>query len=323
MERSPGGVPQDHNFSRRLVFVARHLPSSLQGKVIEMKLEQSMRSSFPALQPRWGILPAPPDKNSTTIANEYFIPLLHQGKLDCVRASIERFTPTGLDLRFAPIPGVPDGEKGTKHIELDSVILATGYRFDYAPFSTAADPARALNTPAWDAAPHSNDMPFPALYQTIFSVTHPYSLAFVGPCEGFTFAAFKHADLTAQAISRVWLGYHPLPNRATREKWCENLYRSTLPQIKDHHIVRIGTDGMELARWLNVAAGNGVEEHLGWGWKAWRFWWQEGGFWKLVMGGVDTPFLGQMFEGQISCRKAWPGARAAVEQANRREKKMD
>ena len=270
--------------------------------VQERALENVMHNLWDPLDPSWRLLPAPPDVNANAVINEDINPALRAGSITSV-SGIKAFTATGVATET-------DGE-----IEVDAVIFCTGYTFDYSILSPEADPTQRP-TPDWDASPHSNGLPYPWLYQTIFPTTYPDSLAFIGPCEGYTFAAFCHADLATQAIARVWSSAHPLPSKEEMKRWCEDNYRLSLKRIAKYRCPKTGCDGAKLQSWLCAAAGNRVEEKLGWGWEGWKFWWNQSELYRLMVDGIDTPFVYRLFNGTSGSRAEWDGAREAIYEAN-------
>ena len=76
------------------------------------------------------------------------------------------------------------------------------------------------------------------------------------------------------------------------------------------------THEQDYDRWLNAVAGTGLYEKTGWGWEGWKLWWNDYKLYKMIMDGPDTPFSMRLFVTDRG-RKHWPGARAAMEKANR------
>lgn len=76
------------------------------------------------------------------------------------------------------------------------------------------------------------------------------------------------------------------------------------------------THELNYDRWLNDAAGTELYDRLGWGWQGWKLWWNDHSLFKMLMDGVDTPFAMRLFVTQRG-RKSWPGARQAIEKANK------
>lgn len=309
VKRYSDNRPMDHALSRRLTYILRsfgRLFPRLRGKALDYALETRMKQMFPFLDPSWRLLPAPPDANANAVFNDHIIDALASGSVISL-SGIKRFFDSGIETEH-------DGD-----VKVDVVVFATGYHFDYSFLDPDANPTR-YPTPGWDGSPYSNGLPYPRLYQTLFSTTYPTSLAFIGPCQGYTFAAFCHADLASQAIAQVWLGNFPLPNQRTIGKWCDDNYAYSLKQIRDWRVPKTGTENGALESWLIKAAGNGMEENLGWGWRGWKFWWRETELWRLIMGGINTPFVYRLFEGRARGRKRWEGAREAITRANGRFK---
>lgn len=54
--------------------------------------------------------------------------------------------------------------------------------------------------------------------------------------------------------------------------------------------------------WLHDAAGTGVNEKLGYGWKGWWYWLVRNGECRDLMNGVNSPYIWRLFEGR---RKKW------------------
>ena len=302
----------DHGLTRRLTDIMRiigRLFPKLKGIALEYALESRMKKMFPYIDPAWRLLPAPPDFNSTAVFNDLIIDALASGSVTSI-SGIKAFTETGIETD-------KDGQ-----IELDVVIFATGYHFDYSILDPEADPTKS-STPEWDSSPHNNGLPYPRLFQTLFSPKYPESLTFIGPCQGYTFAALCHADLASQAIAQVWLGRFPLPSQTSIQNWCEKDYQYSLRQINRWRIFKTGTENGAFESWLSRAAGNELEKYLGWGWKAWRFWWKERQLYMLIMDGVNTPFVYRLFEGRKGSRKQWDGAREAIYRANGKTLKVE
>jgi dimethylaniline monooxygenase (N-oxide forming) len=66
-------------------------------------------------------------------------------------------------------------------------------------------------------------------------------------------------------------------------------------------------------KFLNSAAGTGVDKNLRYGWEGWKIWWQERKLSNLMMRGVMTPYMHRVFDGR---RKNWDGAREAIIASN-------
>lgn len=250
------------------------------------------------LDPSWRLLPTPPDANSTGVFNEDIIDLFENGRVRPVHG-LKRFEAQGVELS--------DGER----VEVDVVILATGYRFSYDILDPNVDPTRS--SPEWDSSPNVNNLPYPRLYQTLFHPDHP-SLAFIGPCMGYTFASFKHADLASQAVAQIWAGYFELPNQREMHSWCDANYHANLRLLQYHRIPKPTVDGASLENWLNKAAGNGLDESLGWGLRGWCFYLRHFRLYRMIVGGINTPFVGRLFPDRQG--NYWAGAKAAIQHAN-------
>jgi dimethylaniline monooxygenase (N-oxide forming) len=294
--------PLDRKITRRLFFLTGRMnlifPTWLSNAILSFALDRQMRKDF-QLKDEWRLLPAPPSANTM---NDYIMDELNSGRVTILGKPI-RFTSTG-------IVTANEGE-----VECDVVIFATGSQFDYSFLSPEADPT-AFPTPEWDAHPNSQGLLYPRLYRTIFHPEHVDSLAFFGPCRGFTFTAFNNADVVSQAIGQIWSGRYPLPTHAEVTQWCAKNYRFSLNQIQTHRIPKTGADAGDLERWLNEVAGTGVNEKLGWGLEGWKFWWNERKLYNLIMGGIFTPFPYRLFDGRVGSRKRWEGARDAIFKVN-------
>ena len=307
------GNPQDHRATRRITSIGFRLNAllpRLSAKLGATFMERAMRKTFPSIQPSWNLLPAQPITHSPPMLNDYIIDHLTSGALTSL-PGIARIN----------IDGAIEFTDGTSLPSIDAIVFCTGYHADYSILAPSANPT-AFTTPEWDASPHSNGLAYARLYQGLFSTTYPHTLAFIGPYAGHSFAAFSNADLSSQAIAQVWKGNFLLPPQPEIEAWCDVNYASQLKKISTWRVVKVGTDPKKLEQWLNDAAGNRVNEMLGWGWEGWKFWWSDRKLYKLLVDGIDTPFLYRLFEGRRGSngeekgRKEWDGAKEAIYKVN-------
>ena len=297
--------PVDHSLTRRRFILGSlfnaafpKLAHYLSSKV----LDKMFLRTWPEYDPSWKFIPAPPLANAPGGMNDHLISLMKDGQITNL-SGIVRFTKTS-------VVTMDHGD-----IECDAVILCTGMKFDYSILSPEADPS-SYPTPEWDSHPHSQGLAYPRLYRTLFHTNHPESLAFIGPYRGVTFAGFSSSDLASQAIAQVWADRFPLPDKAAITKWCDENYAFSLAQIAPHRVPRVGCDPISFEKWLNEAAGNGVNEHLGWGWTGWAFWWKDRKFHGILMDGVNTPFMYRFWEGRKGSRKVFENAREEIYKAN-------
>ncbi|KAK4686591.1 dimethylaniline monooxygenase (N-oxide forming) / hypotaurine monooxygenase, partial [Tremellales sp. Uapishka_1] len=306
MPRNIDGKPVDHGISRRLFGIVRalerYLPS-LGAIGMAHLVESRMKKMFPEIKPEWRLLPAPPFANAAGVINDHIMGFLADGSVTSL-GGIKRFHADGIET----------AEEG--RIPCDVVILCTGSYFDYSILSSEADPT-SRPTPEWDNAPHNNGVKFPRLYQTIFPPQFADSLAFLGPCKGHSFSSPNNADLASQAIAQVWKSNYALPSKAEMEKWCDRNYKASLHLIQPWRTPKTGhTTPGALETWLSDAAGNGMNEMLGWGWPGWKFWWKERDLYSLIMTGLYTPFAYRLFDGRPGGRKRWPEAREWIYKIN-------
>ena len=280
----------------------------LSSKLSSWALERQMKKANPTMQSSWKLLPAPPIAVTPPVMNDHIMARLADGSV---------ISKPGLKRFIAPF-SVEFTDQTTLD-NIDAVVFATGYQSDYSILAPEADPT-AFPTPEWNKSPHHNGLKYPRLYQGLFSLAYPTSLAFIGPFRGHSFAVFNNADLSSTAVAQVFAGNYVLPPRAVMEAWCDRNYAQNLELIKKWRIAKVGTNPRLLERWLNTAAGNGVNESLGWGWQGWKFWCTEQRLYRKLVDGMDTPHLYRLFDGRKAegARKRWEGARQAIEAANRK-----
>ncbi|VUC25460.1 unnamed protein product [Clonostachys rosea] len=303
LPRFVNGKPNSRLLSLRKIngqaFIEGIFPNWLDSMVTNGAAEV-MKESFGKLDPSWNLEPIPSPKVTVPVVSDNLIKNLRSGAVKSV-SGFGAFTgPTEVELK--------DGEK----IQVDTVICCTGYQNDLSILEAEYDPC-TVKIPSWLEAPGSRGRPLPQLYQNVFSLKTPDTLAFMG-CAWFPTGAFLLADLASMSIAQVWAGKSKLPSPAERQKWVDNQNKRVSKLALRGSPVPASVPQMEWTRWADKTAGTGVLDRLGWGWKGWVFWWKERKFWRILMDGLLTSACWRIFdEGK---RKPWAGARAEVMRLN-------
>ncbi|KAF3907848.1 hypothetical protein ABW20_dc0101101 [Dactylellina cionopaga] len=323
--------PLDQKVTRRIgsiiLAISPYFPR-LMGRIGELLLELGMKSKFKGkLKDEWRLLPAPPIPNVAPVMNDHIIDMFHTGQIKSVHG-IKRYLDDGTSIELeggTPNSGGDGIDDGKILRNIDAVIYCTGYDYDFSYLGPEADPT-AYSTPEWDKLEHTKLTRYPRLYWGILSPKYPESLAFIGAYRGQSFSAFSNSDLATAAVAQIWRGSYPVPTKEEMNKWCDAHYRNALEHTARWRTQQLACESGKLQKWLNDASGNGVNEILGagcgaWGWKAWKFWWNERKLYYLLMDGVDTAYVQRLFEGRgEKGRRRWEGARAAVLRANGEQK---
>ncbi|KAM0323264.1 hypothetical protein ACHAQA_008855 [Verticillium albo-atrum] len=301
MPRVLDGAPIDHTLTARKVAMMNFLELKLPRVadfLINTMVTKLQDRAFD-IRPEWRLSPAPPIKHAVPIISDNLVNLLASGQITSVPG-----------IRRISGPRTVELDDGTE-LEADTIIWCTGYMTDFGLLERAVDPTRHT-TPRWDAAIGSRGKPLARLYQNVFSLDHPQSLAFMGTV-AFATGAFPLYDLCSMAVAQVWKGASPLPSG-------EEMSRAV--DAQHDYICGIAESGSavpgwvrqgEWVAWADKAAGTRVSEHLGWGLAGWRFWLRDRRFYSMLADGIYTPFVWRVFEGK---RKRWDGARGAIEKVN-------
>lgn len=254
---------------------------------------------FPNLKPEWGLKPSPSLLVTTPMLTDTLVPFLTDGSV-ILTPGVHRISgPKTVELK--------DGSQ----LEIDAIVYCTGYTADTA-LMPDVEFEEDLQSQKMQAGPH---VPWrlPRLFQNIFPPKHADSMAFMNDWQAPT-GICELADLVAMAIVQIWKGNYSLPSvdQMNHEidshlSWCRAVTGLQVPPSKS---VQEG----KWRTWLHAAAGTGVNENLGYSMRSWRFWLTDRKFSNLMMHGIDSPHFHRLFDGR---RKKWPGAREAIERANR------
>ena len=302
MPRIVNGRPFDHTLTSRIVafqgFMDRNFPN-LAERFFTFMVKKMQNGAF-NIRPEWKLSPAPSLKHALPIVSDNLISMLESGEVESVVGLKEVIGPNEVQL-----------DDGTR-LTVDTIIWCTGYKATFALLDPAVDPTRHT-TSDWAAAPGSKGKPLPRLYQNVFSLDYPESLAFMG-CVGFATGAFPLYDLASMTVAQVWKGNSRLPPQEEMEHAVDRHHTWICGIAKEGPVIPVWVKQHEWMAWANKTAGTGVDEYLGWGWKAWQFWLTDRAFAKLLLNGIYTPHLFRVFDGK---RKKWEGARAEIERVNR------
>jgi dimethylaniline monooxygenase (N-oxide forming) len=251
----------------------------------------------------WNFSLSKPFSQSLALVNEEIVPAIHSGKIVPV-AGIRAVT----DSRTVKL------EDGNTISDIDTIIFCTGYKANFSLFADSPYDPTKHTAPEWSTIEGSKNLPLPYLYQNIFSIDFPDSLASTFYC-GFQMPVFQIFDLASMALAQVWKGNSSLPPKEEMireadayQRWmCE---RARLGSLHPD-LVRVP----DWYRWINDTAGTGLNEHLGYGIEGWKFWAKDRKLSNLLLWGIWSPHIYRLFE--TSKRKSWSGARDEIESVNR------
>lgn len=303
ISRDQNGKPADHIISLRLVTIAgifnKFFPTlSQQVAVFGMKKIQDKTWK---IKPEWNLSPIPlPIRGGATV-NEDLIPYLHAGKVELL-SGLKRVN--GSTLEFYD---------GSNIENVDAIIFCTGFSANYAIIGSGADPCRNTRKD-WATLKGANGRPLPRLYQGIFSLDYPDSLAILGTSP-FTPQACLNYDLSSMAVTQIWKGNSSLPSIEEMNKHVD---------VQHEVVCKIASTGdlfntnfrnnWDWFKWVDQAAGLGVVDRIGYGPKGWKFWWSDRQLCRLMMDGIMSPHIMRLFdEGK---RKSWDDASRVLEKVN-------
>ncbi|KAF2811512.1 FAD/NAD(P)-binding domain-containing protein [Mytilinidion resinicola] len=291
LPRLVNGKPVDLFASRRVAAISATVAAIAPVKslgLVEKALADLSEKSWD-LDPAWGFRPAPPRITNRVMLSDTFVPQLRDGSIKSV-ANVKQIV-NGETVEL---------EDGSR-VATDVIIFCTGYHRRDPPFL-----AEILGGEKERLIPHR-------LYQNIFPPAYADSVAVLdswqlgsGICEV--------ADLACMAVAQVFKGAFPLPSedRMNREVDAHHRWVNTVLSREPAAAAKVVQEG-KWRGWLHAAAGTGVNENLGYGWKGWWFWVWQPRWCSLLMGGIDLPYLARLFEGR---RKKWEGAGRAIVEAN-------
>ena len=301
------GKSFDHDVTARaewmMALAEHHFPAQTE-RFINAYIKKVQDSNF-SLRPEWKLWPARSFLESVPIVSDDIVRCLEEGSVTSVVGVKEVTGPNTVELT--------DGTE----LEVDTIIYCTGYRTDYSLLDESVDPCR--ETVGWASSPGVKDYPLPKLYQNVFSLDHPDSLAVMG-CVIFSAPAFQIYDLAAMAIAQVWSGKSRLPPAEEMRAAADQHVGIVRWIAAERGVLSPGfVNGREWTAWANEMAGTGVHRYLGWGWEGIRFWLTNWRLCGMLMGGVYSPHAFRVFE--TGKRRRWEGAVEEIERMNERAAK--
>ncbi|CAJ2509013.1 Uu.00g140390.m01.CDS01 [Anthostomella pinea] len=288
--------PVDHVRTYRkyciLQLMSRYTPSlwtSTMNSVIK-KLQHQVFD----MNPEWRFEPAPSIINQRPLVSDDLVDKLAAGTIVSTYG-LERV----LD---ASTVETSDG----KQYEVDAIIFCTGFSVDFSVVGDA-DPTRAT-TKAWEETSGSNGRALPRLYQNIFSLDHPDSLAFMGYLS-FMNPAFFMFDLASMAVAQLWKGNSAFPPQAEMERQVDQHHAWVCSLAATGSVMPAIVKASDWMDWVSDVAGTNLETYLGYGFAGWSFWFSDRRFCSWLMDGLLSPHMYRLFPGK---RKSWAGARDAI-----------
>ncbi|GKT90022.1 hypothetical protein Ct61P_07872 [Colletotrichum tofieldiae] len=239
------------------------------------------------LKPKWGFDPAPSITNQRPLVNDDLIPCLENGSIISTRGLARVIDDKTIE--------TSDGRR----YEVDAILFCTGFTVDYSVAGPDADPCRATTTD-WEKSSGYTGRPLPRLYQNIFSLDHPRSLAFIGHLSFMNPAFFIRAAVE---------GRLSFPPQVEMEKQVNDQHAWVLELAKKGPVTPSIVKASEWMEWVDKVIGTGLPENLGYTMTGWNPWLRVHQFCNMLMDGLLSPHAYRLFPGK---RKTWDGARDAI-----------
>jgi dimethylaniline monooxygenase (N-oxide forming) len=298
-------APAEFSVNLRLQALGRMIGSiypSAWANIFNNKCLEISKSAFGELPTEWRLNIPPNGQMCNPIINDRIVNLLQKGEVNIVQ-TMSRILPSG-DVELI------DGKMIS---DTDTIILCTGYTYDYSLIPESISPVRDINR-KWQASQASSNRPLHKLYRGLLSLDYPDSLAFLG-VSGYPSSQMPLYDLISMAISQIWKGAYDLPSKEEMEAEVNERHAWLLELAsKDSQSILPGRLKVgPWMEWLHDAAGTGVNERLGYGLSGWWYWITNFSSARKLMNGVNSPHIWRLFDGR---RKKWDGAWEAIERVN-------
>jgi dimethylaniline monooxygenase (N-oxide forming) len=212
---------------------------------------------------------------------------------------------------------------GTEAKDVDVILLCTGLQPDLGSMMPSEfDPYNPSLAPkSFGILPsrYTEHRRVARLYQGFISLQCPHQLAFLGACIAKR-PNFQLYDLITMALAQLWTGKYRMPSQGEMERNADASMVDLARLIKHGDVKLTGIMGqIEYDQWLNDVAGTRLYTHLD-NWfslDCWKLWWNDRKLYKTLVSGIVSTHMLRLFDSKGG-RKAWPGARAAIMEANER-----
>lgn len=290
------GVPTDVLLTTSLVpitwFLQKHC-SSIYGWMMDSAIAQSFKDSWGENKLDWGLAQSPSlgDGQHVVVCSQDLVPNIKAGRIRSV-PGIKSITGSS-SVEF---------DDGVVAEDVDAVILCIGYADDMDMLREAISFA-----PARNSAPE-----LPNLYMNIFPPAYADSFAHIslthllGP-------QIPGRVLATMAVPQIWAQRSPLPSVpvmtswiATHQSWVRKRIDKAGPNGNGYQEV----DNGAWSYFLHEAAGTGLYDHVGWGWKAWGLWLRDRELYRAIANMPVCAYSYRVFD--LGKRRPWEGARQAL-----------
>ncbi|RDW81857.1 hypothetical protein BP6252_02969 [Coleophoma cylindrospora] len=299
-------MPVEFYATIKLQAIGRILDSispSLWAYIFNRRVMHISNHAFGTLDSKWRFSKPPPGRMSNPIINDRIVDILRKGEVSIVQ-SLHSILPSG-EAKLS------DGQTIS---DIDTIILCTGYIYDYSLFDESISPI-SIRNPKWDASRASGNRSLQRLYQGIFSLEYPESLAFIGASH-YPSSQMPLCDLVSMALAQVWKGAYPLPSREVMEDEVNQRQAWLVARARAKEGPSVLPGEMKSGpwmQWLHEAAGTGVTEKLSYTLRGWWYWLTNMSYCNFLMTSVNTPHIWRLFDGR---RKKWEGAEEAIRAVN-------
>lgn len=280
-------------------WLGRYVPS-LNLKLLNSVMGSAMEKSWGHIEDEYRFERKPEYVNniSTMLINDSLVPEMRAGRIVSERGVRKVTGAYSIEM-----------EDGTMLNDIDAIITCTGY---YTPFDILKD-GLTFTSPAEGVPPQ------PDLYQNIFALQHPDSLA----CLNFVVAPENAAgcrELAAMAIAQVWTGKSELPPHHVMQSHIKSHHQWFAKRCAVQPVSQLEglIEGHSWLKFVHQTAGTGLYENLGWTWTGFCFSLLNPSLYFTLAFGVNTPHMWRLFV--TGKRQAWSEALGAIEHVNRQSK---
>lgn len=260
---------------------------------------QNFKQSWGINKPEWGLAQSPSVTHGqhVIVCNQDLVPNIQAGRILSVPG-----------IKSITGPNTVTFDDGNTASDIDAIITCIGYDDDMGLLNEAIEMTPSAN---------GSGPLLPNLYMNIFPPAHADSFAHISLSHLLT-PQIPGRVLAGLALSQIWAGRSALPSQCEMSTWIAHHQAWLTKRMAKAGPNGFGYQEVDNGEWnyfLHGAAGTGLYEHVGWGWRAWGLWWRDRELYRAVANLPICAYTFMIFD--MGKRKPWDGAREAVVGAHR------